>query len=138
MPERSVHLERDLADWVTPTIHLVGLLETPEGPTQVIGYQTASALANARGATETFPEAARCHMRTGTLADMGVAAGVARCHVCTDTLAGMGVAAGACHQMECCNIHSGPHYTQSEQTLYTGRSVRTEPPNWDWQWVTKV
>ena len=31
-----------------------------------------------------------------------------------------------------------PHYTQSEQTLYTGRSVSTEPPNWDWQWVTKV
>ena len=32
----------------------------------------------------------------------------------------------------------GPHYTQLEQTLYTGRSVSTEPPNWDWQWVTKV
>ena len=54
LPELSVHLERDLADWVTPAIHLVGfihLLETPEGPTQVIGYQTASTLANARGAT---------------------------------------------------------------------------------------
>ena len=34
--------------------------------------------------------------------------------------------------------YHNPHYTQSEQTLYTGRSVSTEPPNWDWQWVTKV
>ena len=25
------------------------------------------------------------------------------------------------------------HYTQSEQTLCTERSVSTEPPNWDWQ-----
>ena len=54
LPELLVHPERDLAEWVTPAIHLVGfihLLETPEGPTQVIGYQTASTLANARGET---------------------------------------------------------------------------------------